>query len=184
MIELFRRGLVIVSLALLFVWTPHSTALGTDEARVEAADFVLRIPAGWRRRPPGSSFRLAEFAVPGQAGSGEGYAVIYVFKPGAGSGIEANLERWRRQFSDGPPAQIEDFAEAGRALPLFEAEGTFLAGPSGGAKRRVPGHAFIGGILQSAAGRVFVRFIAPIALARAEHDGVRTMLLNALGGGR
>ena len=55
---------------------------------------------------------------------------------------------------------------------------------TGGPKREMAGHTFIGGILEGEAGRVFVRFIAPEALARRHRAAVRAMLLGALGGAK
>ena len=158
--------------------------LGAAEESLRVGGFVLRPPPGWRRVPPGSRFRTAEFFVAGTDatdGPRNGHAVVYHFKPGAGGAIEANLERWRRQFVEAPEVLIEHFVEAGRTLHLFEASGTFLAGRPGGPKRELAGHTFIGAILSGEAGRVFVRFIAPEALARRHRDGVRSMLLGALG---
>lgn len=68
----------------------------TEPYEASVGGFKFIVPVGWQEQPPKSEFVLGEFSLPGTGG------VARLTVSSAGGGIEANLERWRGQFSRGP----------------------------------------------------------------------------------
>jgi hypothetical protein len=68
----------------------------TEPYEATVGGFRFLVPPTWTEQPPKSQFVLGEFSIPGA----EGAARLTVSS--AGGGVEANLERWRGQFSRGP----------------------------------------------------------------------------------
>src|SRR5262252_9097746 len=76
-------------------------------------------PAGWKAGPP-QTMRAATYAVeaaPGDTAQSE--CVVYFFGAGQGGSIEANIERWKSQFtSAGKPAVAVVSKHAARGIPM------------------------------------------------------------------
>ncbi len=78
----------------------------SGEVRVEKFDLLSAdVPSEWTRRPPKSSMRLAELVLPGPGG--DAVLAIYRFAGGAG-GVEANILRWKGQFTPPVGKTIDD----------------------------------------------------------------------------
>ncbi len=155
--------------------------------RAEAEEFVVgglnfTAPAEWQRVAPSTPMRKAMLRVPNAAGTGDGAVTFYHFGPGIGGGPQANIERWRRQFKE-PDAQrrarVETKMVDGRKLHLFRGDGTLLSGAPGGPKTEVPGYAFLGAVIEGPKGDVFVRFVAPSALADTAEAAFHKMVEGA-----
>jgi len=68
-------------------------------------EFTYKVPTEWTSRAPSSSMRLAELVLPGPGG--DTALVIYRF-PGGGGGAEANVQRWKGQFTPPQGKTIDD----------------------------------------------------------------------------
>lgn len=89
----------------------------------------FEIPAGWEEKTLSNSMILAEFSLPGEAGSGR------LTLSTAGGGTAANMDRWRGQFQTGPsdPAPSEtQISAAGKEVTLLDVQGTFTDTFGGG----------------------------------------------------
>ena len=97
-------------------------AAKTQPYEASVGGFKFVVPVGWQEQPPKSEFVLGEFSLPGA----DGAARLTVSS--AGGGIEANLDRWRGQFSRGPndpePRQSEITFD-GKKGTLVELSGTY-----------------------------------------------------------
>lgn len=97
---------------------------------VTLLEYRTALPAGWTSKTPSSSMRLAEFVAPSSAGNAE--MVVYYFGPGQGGDIEANVERWRGQFSnaDGTPVfeRVTSDSTGLAKLSIVEFRGTYARG--------------------------------------------------------
>lgn len=71
------------------------------------AGLSLKVPKEWESQPVSGSMRLGQFALPGPGGDGE--LVMFRFPGGAG-GVDANIERWKGQFSPPEGQSIDDVA--------------------------------------------------------------------------
>src|SRR5438876_18006 len=88
-------------------------------------DYRTTVPAGWASRTPSSSMRLAEYVLPATP-EGSGEVVVFFFGPAMGGNVDANLSRWKGQFSnpDGSPVVQTVTRDSSGAFPLTFAEYT------------------------------------------------------------
>jgi hypothetical protein len=118
--------------------------------------------------------RKAQFRVPNPAPGFDGIAVFYQFPPGLGGSAERNIARWHSQFKEPNEtlgATVETREAAGRQLHYFRATGTLI-----GRDGEMPGYALHVALLDGPAGRAFVRFVAPKAVARANAAAFRKLI--------
>lgn len=110
------------SLGVEIVPGASSETARTEPYEVSVGGFKFLVPADWQQQPPQSDVLLGEFTIPGEGGPAR------LTLSSAGGGTEANLERWRGQFSRGPndaePRQSE-ITFAGQKGTLIELSGTY-----------------------------------------------------------
>ncbi len=132
--------------------------------------FTWDLPPGWAERPDPSGRRVGSFMVGGTP-DGDGSIALL---GGTGGGLEANVDRWRKQVGQPPlkPEEIEQLPKVsilGQPATLVEAEGTFT-GMGDGAPR--PNWKLLGAILELDVGQqqatVFVKLTGPKDLLDAE----------------
>ncbi len=152
-----------------------------DTAVLKALDYEAGVPATWEARAPVSSMRLAEYAVRGGAAE----VAVFFFGVGQGGDFDANVERWRSQFSaSGDGAVFEQISdEPGATFPIAVAEfrGTYSrgvgTGAAGGDAR--PGHTLVAAVLDTPKGTLFFQLYGPssdVAAARTGFIGVMRSL--------
>lgn len=113
--------------------------------------------------------RLAEYSV----GGSKTDVVVYFFGQGQGGSADANIARWRGQFSATPAAEAYEKIEEDRggAFPITLAEwrGTYARGIGAEGERR-PGHTLVAAIVPTPRGTLFFQLFGPsreVADARA-----------------
>ena len=110
-----------------------STSPKSEPHAVTVAGFKFMAPADWEEQPPKSQFVLGEFSIPGEGGTAR------LTLSSAGGGIEANVERWRGQFSPGPndpePRESEITFD-GKPGTLVELAGSYTDMFAGGAPNK------------------------------------------------
>jgi hypothetical protein len=132
-----------------------------------APALTYQVPDGWRTEQPKSSMRLAQFALPREAGDAEdASAVIYFFGEGEGGGVDANLERWAGQMAQagGRPGTVKDgrkstFTANGHAVTVIDITGTYtdmMSGASGKA-----GYRMKAAVVETPGGAYFVKLTGP-----------------------
>jgi hypothetical protein len=144
--------------------------------------YTTTVPKGWTSATPSSSMRLAQYVIPGAAGSLPVEVVVYFFGPGQGGDPAANLERWHSQFSnpDGTPVK-EVVTHEKTAFPITFAEyrGTYARGVGAGssAADARPNHLLMAAIAETPKGSLFVQCYGPIAAAEAQRAAFRAFVL-------
>jgi hypothetical protein len=136
-----------------------------------AAGLTYTTPDGWKLGRPGSSMRVAEFALPRAAGDTEDAQLVIYYFGGQGGGVEANIQRWLGQIEqpDGKPtsavAKRESRTVNGRAVTLVDASGTYVAEMSPGATERhnQPRFRLRAGVVQTPNGPYFLKLTGPQA---------------------
>lgn len=129
--------------------------------------FEWDTPDGWHEQPP-TDLRLVNFAI-GPNHEAECYVTVL---QGEGGGLEANVNRWRTQMSQGPltPDEI-------KALPkihLLGLEATYLSIP--GTFKGMGGNAdesnalLLGAIFIAQGHAVFVKLVGPADFVKGEED--------------
>lgn len=170
-----RRQLVIVPMLLLSL----SRAGEAQGERIQALGYSAPVPAGWATRPPASSMRLAEFTIPGKGGTPEAEVVLYFFGTGQGGAVDANLARWRGQFSNPSGGAVPEsiVREATGAFPVTIAEwtGTYARGVGPGGEAR-PHHTLVAAIAETPKGTLFFQLFGPTAGVRAAREAYLKMV--------
>ena len=142
-----------------------------------AAGLHWTAPQGWKPGPP-QVMRAATYtvsAVPGDSANAE--CAVYFFGAGQGGSVEANIERWKGQFtSAGKPASavVSKRTAHGVAMTTIDAAGEYsgLGGPLA-ASKPVPGYRLLGAIVEGPAGNIFIKFTGPaktVAANKAKYD--------------
>jgi hypothetical protein len=148
-------------------------------ASVTLLNYQTVVPTGWTSKTPSSSMRLAEFTAPGASGGTGAEVVVYYFGPGQGGGPEANLERWKSQFSNptGAPVyeKVTTDSTAAAKLTIAEYRGTYARGVGTGssADQAKPGQTLIAVVAETPRGTLFFQCFG----ASAEVDAQRAAYL-------
>ncbi len=154
-------------------WTPGA------QAQADTATFLgyrTVVPSGWHARPPASRMRLAEYAVSGTDSTNGAEVVVYFFGPGQGGSAEANMARWRAQFSepDGSPVPEQVTRDSSGAFPITVAEyhGTYARGIGAGSaiEDARPGQALAAAIAETPHGTLFIQLFGPEAEVHAQRE--------------
>jgi hypothetical protein len=87
------------SLVVFMVFTAAATAAGPVEFTV--GGFTFARPESWEWVAPTSPMRKAQLSVPGKSGVPPAEVTFFHFGAGQGGSVQANVDRWFKQFSDG-----------------------------------------------------------------------------------
>jgi len=132
-------------------------------------------PPGLRRVPPKSPMRKASFEVPhAKEDKEDGELAVFYFGPGQGGSIDANVDRWVKQFSGVASGDVKRADREANGLRQHTVEiqhGTFDAGqmsmgPATGPKKD---YALMGAIVEAPSGAYFFKMTGPahtVAAAR------------------
>jgi hypothetical protein len=142
---------------------------------VTLLDYRTTVPAGWVARAPSSSSRLAQFVLSGSDSANSAEVVVFFFGKTQGGNIEANLARWRGQFStpDGSPVPERVTRDSSGAFPITIAEfrGTYRRGIGAGAADSVrAGQALVAAIAETPRGTLFIQLFGAAARVAGERD--------------
>jgi hypothetical protein len=165
------------------LWATATIIIAAFGARSVAAqgqalrllDYSTGVPAEWQARAPSSSMRLAEFTVPGRGGGAVAEVVVYFFGMGQGGSADANIGRWRSQFSNPDGTVYERISrDSTAALPttLAEWRGTYARGVGTGATAgdARPNHTLVAAIVETPRGTLFFQLFGPSASVVGSRD--------------
>ena len=158
----FRRGrsplAVALSLALPSLAFAQAGGTGT------AGGIQWKVPSAWTV-DKGSAMRVATYKVPGATADAAGECAVFFFGPGQGGTVDANLERWSRQFEGSPKAETAARRVNGLPVTLARISGTYLApgGPAMQSQGKRPGYRLLGAIVEAPDGLVFFKLTGPAA---------------------
>jgi hypothetical protein len=137
-------------------------------------DYHVTPPSAWVTRVPSSTSRLAEFTLaPTPDGAGE--IVVYFFGPQQQPNVDANLTRWKGQFShpDGSPVSEKVSRDSSGVFPLVfaEYEGSYRRGIGTGSADSVrTGQRLIAAIVPTPKGTMYIQMFGSAARVAAERD--------------
>jgi hypothetical protein len=145
---------------------------------VSLLDYHTAVPAGWTPRPAASTMRLAEYVVaplPSAPNVGGAEVVVYFFGKSQGGNVEANLTRWKAQFSnpDGSPVSETITRDSTGAFPITFAEyrGTYARGiGAGDTANAKPAQTLLAAIAETPRGTMFIQLFGPSARVTAERE--------------
>ena len=121
--------------------------------------------------------------IPGKEKAAGIEADFYHFGVGGGGGVDANVQRWQKQFEpddDGklPEPKREEVAIGGKKVLFVTFKGTFLSGSVMDAKRTpMPGYTMTGVIIPSEeTGDIFIKISGPDAAMAASQEAIKKLV--------
>jgi hypothetical protein len=138
-------------------------------AAESASGLSWTAPASWKTEAA-RPMRAASYTIAAAAGDADGgECVVYYFGPGQGGSVEANIDRWIKQFTapDGGPAdKLAKRGEkmvSGVAVTTLDLTGTYLFKPFPMAPQGTPkpGYRLLAAIVQGKDAPVFFKLTAP-----------------------
>jgi hypothetical protein len=167
-----RNAIVVASLFLL-----SATVLAESAAGVR-----WTAPDGWANegsRP----MRAVTYRIAPAAGDKAGAECgVYFFGAGQGGTVEANLERWKSQFTDPngkiAPAQIAKRTSHGLTITTIDTAGEYsgMGGPMAASAATVQGYRLLGAIVTASGGNIFVKLTGPAKTIAANQQKFDQML--------
>jgi hypothetical protein len=123
-------------------------------------------PPAFKRVPPSNPMRKAAFIVPRSEGDKEdGELTVFYFGPGQGGSIDANVDRWVKQFGEVNPSDVKRADREANGLRQHTVElesGTFSSGTGmGGGGKPKENFGLIGGIVETPSGAYFFKLTGP-----------------------
>lgn len=170
------RHLAVASVAAASALGAQTPDLRTlDSVVVNLLGYHARVPRGWESRAPSSTSRLAQFILAGSDSANAAEVVVYFFGPAQGGNVEANLARWRGQFSmpDGSPVSEKVTRDSSGAFPITIAEfrGTYRRGIGTGMADSVrTGQALVAAIAETPRGTMFIQLFGAASRVARERE--------------
>lgn len=122
-------------------------------------------PPAFKRVPPSNPMRKASFVVPKADGDTEdGELTVFYFGPGQGGSIDANVDRWVKQFGEVKPSDVKRADREANGLRQHTVEldsGTFSGGMGMGPSSPKPNYGLVGGIVETPSGAYFFKMTGP-----------------------
>ncbi len=146
---------------------------------VEVAGFTFTPPTEWKSSPPTSNMRKAQFEAPCSTNEKAEVTFFHFGSTGAG-GIQANVDRWMKQFEDPQGKVVETEKIADVSVTFAQAHGTFLSGRPFGAKTPKPGYAMIAAIIDGSAGSIFVKMTGPKTAVDENTEALKEMVMGSV----
>lgn len=147
---------------------------------VIADAYKLTAPEGWVSKQPRTKIVEHEFAVPAVKGDELDGRVTVM---GAAGSIDANIERWHKQFTQPDGSNTKDKAKtekkkiAGQDVIVVDISGTYMDAPG----PQAPGvprkdYRMLAAIVQTKNGNVFIKFYGPQKTVTENAAGFNKML--------
>ncbi len=146
---------------------------------VDVAGYRFMAPDSWKQTEPSSSMRKAQFELSTDAGH-TAELVFFYFGPSGGGGVQANVDRWMKQFKDIQSQNIEEKIVEEVKVTYARATGTFLSGSPFGPKTPKPDHSLFGAIVEGSQGSIFLKLIGRTKAVLAHEQAVTEMIQGAL----
>jgi len=141
------------------------TPAPTGSMQQEPMQITWLDPPAFKRVPPSNPMRKASYVVPKAAGDAEdGELTVFYFGPGQGGSIDANVDRWVKQFGEVKPGDVKRADREANGLRQHTVElesGTFSSGMPGGSSKPKEKFGLIGGIVETPSGAYFFKLTGP-----------------------
>jgi hypothetical protein len=150
---------------------------GGKPTTVELERIAFELPAGWQRETPTSTMRVAQAAIPGEAGSAQ--LTVFHFGEGKGGSADENIRRWILQveFAPGSQSRREQFDVRGFLVTWVDFEGTLVPQPmSGGPAAAQPNSRLLGAVVEGPGGPWFFKATGANATLASQRDDFVAML--------
>ena len=134
-------------------------------------------PATWIWQPPKRTMRKANFTVPGREGKDPAELVINHFPEAPGNTLDANLNRWSKQFRtiDGgnPKPLISTLEVDSMTVTIVELNGEYMG--MGGHWHKI-NHQMLMAIVDAPVGTIFFKLLGPDVTVEANRSNYMSMI--------
>jgi len=162
-------------------------AAEAKSAGLAVGGLTFKAAAPWQVKKEPRKMSAGGLTMPGKEKAAGIEADFYHFGVGGGGGVEANVQRWQKQFEpddDGklPEPKHEEVIIGGRKVLFVTFKGTFLSGSVMDAKRTPrPGYTMTGVIIPSEeTGDIFIKISGPDAAMAASQEAIKKLVGTAL----
>jgi hypothetical protein len=160
-----------------------SAAPATPPGAARTGGLTWTDPPAWPREAPRSSMRVATYRVPRAEGdTDDAELAVFYFGPGGAGGIDANVQRWTKQFKDVDAASVKrsDRTISGLAHHVVEVErGTYESGMPGVSPVPREGYGMIAVIVEAPTGPYFFKLTGPAKTVAAARETLLQVLESA-----
>ena len=172
-------------LFIAFVLAVPALSLAEDPSTFPVGGLTFTRPADWKWVAVNSPMRKAQLQVPGADAAKFADITFFHFGEGGAGGVEANAQRWLKQFTGKAGAEkIEPQEIAGVKVTLVSTEGTFSSGMPGGEAKPMENHALLGAMIENPGGLVFVKMTGPIETVKGTREKFIEFLKTAISAGK
>jgi hypothetical protein len=156
-------------------------AAAADETKtIKADDVTLKVPATWQERQVTGNMRKAQMNVPKVEGDKEDAEFVVFFFDGGGGGVDANVQRWAKQFQpQGRKLKVTSGKSSQGDYVLVDLQGTWNkpVGPMvQGRTKETPNARAISLILTTKEGNYYLRLTGPEKTVTANADALRAAI--------
>jgi hypothetical protein len=138
-------------------------------AVLHASGLAFTAPDAWRKVPPSSSMRVAEFSLPRASGDTEDAELVLYYFGGQGGSVDANVQRWVAQMQQPDGRASTDVAKkttrkvGGLDVTLLDLTGTYVAEMAPGAAdhHNKPGFRLRAAVIETARGPYYIKLTGP-----------------------
>lgn len=150
----------------------------SETRTVRAAGLRFDIPKDWKQVPPRNEMRKAQIQIAPVEGDREGAELVLSVFPGGAGGVEANVERWQRQFTDAgggnPDVEATKVKAQNVEVTRVELAGTYTDPFSGSGPQK--GYRLLGAIVPTDDAAYFLKLVGPDKTVQAASPGFDAML--------
>jgi len=136
-------------------------------------------PESWESSEPSNNMRKAQFSASSPSGK-TAEVVFYYFGSGNTGGIQANVDRWMKQFEDPQDKKVNTETINRTRVTYAQAHGTFLSGRPFGPKAPKPGYGLLAAIIEGKGGAVFIKITGPKSAVEANIEATKKMVTASL----
>lgn len=167
---------LLFALGLSFVVFPCRAESPPQPVAFRVGPLLFDRPEGWRWVKPEGSFRAAQLE---KFGPNKATLVMAFsrFPAGTGGTVQANIERWVRQFSQtSSPADVQSISTKSCHVTLVKICGSLKGGLPGGPEKEIPKALLLGAILETDGEMIVVKTAGPTSALLGEEKVFSEMI--------
>jgi len=157
---------------------------GADDApqTIKAGELSFKAPATWKKETPKNAMRKAQMRIDPATGDAEPAELAVTAFPGGAGGVEANVDRWEKQFVDPdkatPKAKVEKRKGMNVDVTRVDITGRFVAPVMPGQSGRVdkPNYRLLGAIVLTKETGYFFKLTGPEKTVAAASKGFDSLI--------
>jgi hypothetical protein len=152
----------------------------TALAEEASSDIAWQAPSTWQSVPVNNPMRKATYRITRTAGeSDDAELAIFHFGTGQGGSIDANVERWLKQFSGIEPDSVKREQRTANGLRQHVIKidrANYSAGMPGGPQQQKIDWGLLGAIVETSGGNYFFKLTGPAATLKAAEKSFYSLL--------